>query len=958
MARRIFISYKRDHAPSEEIALALEQSLGQEFDILRDVNMGPGQPWSNELYRWLLECDAGVAIVSRDANAADWCRREWTVLAARNQTSQLPVFPVHVETEIIDTGILDDLQGIRWDSQALSRLQLELRELPARQNSANDFLAAHHAWLRWQFCSSPVLGQEPYALEDVYIETECGRLAWGDINEVKSSESVDAFDSAHGGRQDLVETTLELIADANFRDLIVVQAGPGSGKSAFTLRIANELLSQGFWPVLVRFRDLRLATFPDVGELIDDAIRIGGSDDDSPHAEFAIVSALRSQSHEFRGTKLCRAVVILDGWDEVSLTGNISYQAQLRDWLPRLRQYFEQRTPMVRVLLTGRPSAEVGTSGVLHKATPILTMRPIRPEQLRQFARCIEDRLREPSVTGVQARWSIDVARLQPVFEQYEVWFTRLEERSPRERDSSTTEVLGNPLLAYLSLRVLAEPDVDLAEVLQRPTALYHQLIETTVSHAGKGSDAGLRDAVHRGGEKLRRLLHEVAATISILRGEAVSYTELTERFDDSELPIPRDLLSGWSADAKGTENALRELVVNFYFKGGNTALGCEFLHKSFREYLFAESIVQALNDALVPPLHFEHSTGAESMFALDFPPHSVEFKASRRLAYLLAPQWLSHEVEAHLRWLLDRAARDEPERWIAARDLVTSIYAWWAEGVHLRHQPTGSKTGGRWRPPFVDQLFTQAMPFDDPKRSYMPMRTTSLDAHLGKALLRLACMLHEMLPMKTQPNERRTRYQSIDQQVIRFQPGGQGFMRAILGRIESEGWSSGGLRSLLSGPIDLAGETLYLVHGGQAQIAGANLSKMNLVFAHLAGASLAGANLRQAYLNRAFLLEADLSGADLIGADLIRADLSSADLSRADLSGADLSGADLSGANLSGANLSGANLSGANLKEAQLHQVDLTKAKIIGRQLSADQKSQVTAMPAGLRGRSKRTSQ
>lgn len=194
MARQIFVSYKREHAASEQAVRAIEESLGQEFSILCDVNMGPGQPWSNELYRWLLECDAGIAIVSRDANTADWCRREWTVLAARNQTAQLPVFPVHVEDGIIETGILDDLQGVRWSDEALARLQAALQQLPTRQACAEDFLAAHHAWLRWQFCSSPVLGQEPYALADVYIETECGRLTWGEINEAKSSERVDAFD--------------------------------------------------------------------------------------------------------------------------------------------------------------------------------------------------------------------------------------------------------------------------------------------------------------------------------------------------------------------------------------------------------------------------------------------------------------------------------------------------------------------------------------------------------------------------------------------------------------------------------------------------------------------------------------------------------------------------------------------------------------------------------------------
>ena len=158
-------------------------------------------------------------------------------------------------------------------------------------------------------------------------------------------------------------------------------------------------------------------------------------------------------------------------------------------------------------------------------------------------------------------------------------------------------------------------------------------------------------------------------------------YAELAGRFEDTDLPIRRNGLGDWVTDAKGTENALRELVVNFYFKGGNTALGCEFLHKSFREYLFAEAIVQALEDALEEPARFEAPAGTPDAFARDFPQDTVEFKASRRLAYLLAPQWLSREVEGHLAWLLVRAAKADPERWLVIRDLVTSVYAWWAEG-------------------------------------------------------------------------------------------------------------------------------------------------------------------------------------------------------------------------------------------------------------------------------------
>jgi hypothetical protein len=103
--------------------------------------------------------------------------------------------------------------------------------------------------------------------------------------------------------------------------------------------------------------------------------------------------------------------------------------------------------------------------------------------------------------------------------------------------------------------------------LLDQPTALYQELINTTVAHAGKAVDADLEDSVHRGGEALRRLLQEVAATISILRGEAISVKELQMRLEDRQLPIPRQLVQNWSAQAD-TATAVQELVINFYFKG------------------------------------------------------------------------------------------------------------------------------------------------------------------------------------------------------------------------------------------------------------------------------------------------------------------------------------------------------------------------------------------------------
>ena len=877
MPRSIFISYKRHHAASDALVRLLEDALGDEFTLLRDQTMAPGKPWSCELYDWLLRCDAGIAIVTPEAAGADWCRREWTVLAARQQTAGLPVFPLHLGG-IVATGILDEIQGLHWDDNALVRLRTDLLALPpTRAATADDFLAAHQAWLRWQFRDSPVMGQEPYALRDVYIETECGCLPWGDINEAKPGQTVDAFRQANGGRLALVDAVLGRMADPAFKDLIVVQAGPGSGKSAFTLRIADELMAQGFLPILVRFRDLRLATFADVGELIDDAIRVGASDEESPQASASIVAHVLGLDHTFRGTRLCKAVFILDGWDEVSLTGNVTYQAQLKDWLPRLREYFlGRRGAPVRLLLTGRPSAEVGGSGVLHKTTPVLTMRPIRPDQLRQYAQAIQLKLAAASAAGKPTAWTIAPARLEPLFTGFAAWFEGYADGKDGQQTSSA-EVLGNPLLAYLSLRVVAASSVAADTLLSEPSALYHELIEATVQHAGKGADAGLQAAVHRGGERLRRLLHEVACTISILRGESVSYTELTERLQDTGLPIQHDLLQDWT-NTRATESALRELVVNFYFKGGNTALGCEFLHKSFREYLYAEAIVCALDDAITSGLPLETFPDTSGAYARDFLQGTAEFKLSRRLAYLLAPQWLSRDVETHLGWLLKRAAGADPARWQRIRDLVTNVYAWWAEGVHLRPQPTGSRVGNRWQPPFVNTLFAQSAPFDDPQARFIPVRSTALDAHLGHALMRLACVLHaELFEAGGQLGGRRALYQTGDSAQVRFRPGGGGFMRALMARLDADGWRVfGGLRGAISGPVDLDGEDLQRFDLGGADLRKASLRNTSLRQASLFLTNFGGADLEGTNFEFARVLGTNFINANMEGTKIRRAAINS----------------------------------------------------------------------------------
>jgi len=113
--------------------------------------------------------------------------------------------------------------------------------------------------------------------------------------------------------------------------------------------------------------------------------------------------------------------------------------------------------------------------------------------------------------------------------------------------------------------------------------------------------------------------------------------------------------------------------------------------------------------------------------------------------------------------------------------------------------------------------------------------------------------------------------------------------------------------------------------------LAGADLSELNLAGANLAKADLSGTRLSGANLSGANLARAKLFRADLSLADLSRASLFKANLSQADLAGANLNGADLSGAFLVKANLSGASLIRACLKGANLGQASLFRARLSG---------------------------
>jgi primosomal protein N' len=232
-------------------------------------------------------------------------------------------------------------------------------QLGSEEDRAYYALQTHADLQRIAFNESPVLGQEPFALADVYTETDCGELSWKTIRgDGKPEHKIDAFEEKSGGRHALVPLVLKYLGDKTCHEPIIVQGGPGSGKTAFTLQITDELLRAGVTPILIRIRDLRidLPLLNALSYAITESRDLGLDRGQVPKPSNALLDgAIFNESVQFGNATISRFVLILDGWDEVS-TADRGYQIQVKELLQNVRNELVRRSnPLVRVILTGRP---------------------------------------------------------------------------------------------------------------------------------------------------------------------------------------------------------------------------------------------------------------------------------------------------------------------------------------------------------------------------------------------------------------------------------------------------------------------------------------------------------------------------------------------------------------------------------------------------------------------------
>ncbi|MBA3240576.1 MAG: pentapeptide repeat-containing protein [Acidobacteria bacterium] len=854
----------------------------------------------------------------------------------------------------------------------------------AKERQAYKALADHARYQRWLFEEAPVLGKSPFALQHIYVETDCGRLAWGNINpperrpipqrlvEIQNpSPKVDPFSEQFGGRKSLLKTVMDLIGDPQLKEPILIQGAAGSGKSSLTLRLCVALMGHQLRPIRIRCKDLRFDKH--IKEALPQAVKLS-DDQHSPDGIPPTPEDLFREGNIFRESgsgeysKICRYVLILDGWDEISVA-NEGFRRRIVQMLEQLRNEYLDNTTLslpIRVILTGRPSADVTESGFLRDKTPVLTIRPLSPDQLQTFIQKLHSTIEVPPLHPPEEdTWPrFDLKKLEPIINRYKSEFLRQYEYTgyPRALSSGSGSlgVLGLPLLAQLAVRLISVWEDEPEQLVNNPTTLYRNLVNLTCEKGGKAeTDSDATDEIKTQsrimGYELRDLLWQTAAAMTVYGKDLIPYDELSKRLnlEGEELDEQVGISTG--------KHSLSALLISFYFKGGVKHLGCEFVHKSFREYLFAEAVVEALKLFAGESQAFLRE---REKYWKDFSNDDARYRFSRKLSQILAPQWLSPEVTSHLtqliEWEVDRAtgkarineagtATDSLslDDWRRVRAALADLWDWWGEGVHLRPQPQwGTRRELTYLTPYITELIEYSLPFDSSSIELPPPRTTTLDAHLGNALFLLCVLVHDNLlsidpaaPGNFNPQaeyaekqELIRRYQS-HKDGIRFAPSGKdgNYFGNYINRINSAGWRPNGPFPSFTNlrAVDLTSTNLNHVSFAEVEFYGAILKG-----AHLSGADFFVAALEDVILDGAILDGARLGRASLDGASLKRANLGMADLREANLHSAtlheaNLGGADLREAILDSAELNKANLSAANLAAARLNYTILDEAKL-----------------------------
>jgi hypothetical protein len=406
---------------------------------------------------------------------------------------------------------------------------------------------------------------------------------------------------------------------------------------------------------------------------------------------------------------------------------------------------------------------------------------------------------------------------------------------------------------------------------------------------------------------QLRALVQETAIALTVNGTECISHEELEREMK---------LWSNRSSSERNTKLAAIDpdiFLINYLFKSGVEPLGCEFIHKSLREFAFAQAVVDRLKRCAI-------RVETEQR-------HYVDIITEAGLG-ILSRQWLSREIWDHIErqiaWEIYRESAEHEDPIAFQRgELPLGLDAW----CHVRDRL--ADRWASWAHTTADLVPLEPDPENLERFKNIPIDSAGADARIGAALFRLCATLHGTLTgrileihklMDHQKNmwEELGETESVgsSQTTPKHRPDPRlRFFSPTKGDDQLE-------RSILM-------TTMARINGYYILTREEFPERCDLTFLVSTAAALIRLSFQYCNLSFCNFSESNLSGADMQGADLSGAWLYKANLSRANFSMCDLPYASFRKADLEGTSLKSADIECADFREATgltLEQVRVTR--------------------------------
>jgi Pentapeptide repeats (8 copies) len=683
---------------------------------------------------------------------------------------------------------------------------------------------AYTNWLDEQL-DTPLFG-EPFGLRQVYVPLR----GYRELPRNKAEEGQAASGGRGSRKPRRLVRRLDLLVDAwravrnAEQPLLILEGGPGSGKSSFAKAYAAQVAREGGWRVL--FVPLHDQLF-DLKDNLRDALR-----------SFCRLLPVRPPDDPLDLAAGERLLLVLDGLDEHSKTGRLGAEV-VREFLDHVHKTVSQinhnrQEARLLVLLSGRPVAvEAVRTEVARTDTPIVNVLPYFVNGAQHWEAEWDD---PEQVLGTDQRH----AWWQKYGELTEEKLTRMpDEVASPDLEEITTLPFSNQLVAIVRR--------DAPERLTQGRTDLNYFYDTVL------------EAVYRRAWEPRNRSHPAARGMELDEfGEALEEIALTAwHSSDGRTTTERAILKRLKENAgqrfrrwldQVKDAAAVHLLLAFFFRPQGRDEANErtfvFTHKSFAEYLTARRIVRDVADVAADLTTRRARRGGEE-------------QALEGWAEVCGPARLTDDL---LRFLKVRVRAVSAEQATAWQDVLAGLLC------HvLRHGMPMEKL----RLPSFQEMNRQALNSEE------------------ALLATLACCAWKTQRLSRVASPRAGEGTTLGEWLRRLaaRPRGSGFNPYQC--LVWMDLASANLSLLDLFQANLAGANLTGANLWGADLTRADLTGANLTGAFLDEANLTGADLTRAILTGANLHRANLTEANLTGADLTEALLTGAELTGADLTGA-----------------------------------------------------------------------